>query len=117
MSQPTPVDYGHGGENRRFSRAAIVALLVGLFCGPAAVGVVVILWERPPFLLGVTGGAVVLVISHLASIAFSASIFFSLKRPGRRRGTYLALIGLLATLGWAIALILYLSQTWKAPFG
>ena len=110
MSEPTPLDYSDGCGIRPVSRAAILALLVGLLCGPAAIGVAIALMECPPYLLHLGGAVLLVIIWHVASFVFSATVYFRLKRRSSARGRYLALIGIISTFGWAVTLVDYTSQ-------
>jgi Kef-type K+ transport system membrane component KefB len=115
MSRPTSLDYGTG---RAISGAAIVALIIGLCCGPVTIGIAMILADYPPHLVGTAGEVLfVLAICPVASFAFSAYVFFRLNRPESPRGQYVALVGIIATLGWVIALIVYVLNYCELPFG
>jgi hypothetical protein len=107
VSEPALLEYGGYEKPRPISRKAVIALIAGILCGPAG------------FALGWLGaisgvrdpGAVILLallISHAGILVFCISAFDRLHPPANKRGRYLALWGIIATICWAVAIFAFL---------
>jgi uncharacterized BrkB/YihY/UPF0761 family membrane protein len=104
MSQPEPLDYA---TVRPTSGAAIAALVVGLCSGPVGIAVALIgidssLDDSTKQSIALFG----LVVCHAISLAFSLFVYSRLVHSDGLRGRKLAMGGVIATLGWAVTIVI-----------
>jgi len=115
MSQPEPFDYA---TVRPTSGAAIAALVVGLCSGPVGLGVA---WIGAYNSLGEGTkeniALFALVFCHAMSLAFSLFVYKRLVRSDGLRGRKLAMGGIIATLGWAVTILIFLFYVLSDPNG
>jgi hypothetical protein len=104
-----PLEYGGYGKPRSLNREAIVALAVGLCSGPVSVSLV---WLAA--LIGLLNtwpdvGILLLVVGHAGALWFCVSVYHKLKDSDAQHGRGLALGGIIATIVWAVGIILFIA--------
>jgi len=102
MDETTPLDYAVPLPSRPWSVTAIIALILGLLSGPIAF--VVVRLSGIAYGISIVGSACVAIVG-VPIFAYCLWAFGRLSPRPASRGRILALIGLIATLGWAVGLV------------
>jgi hypothetical protein len=107
VNESNQLEYGGYSNPRPLSHLAIGAFAIGLCSGPLGIGSALIIFGHGPDTTELQIGSAIVAGCLFLSLTFSIFIFIRLNSPDGPRGRKLALAGIIATMSWIVAIVVF----------